>query len=79
MIDGFAALLSFMPQHSFGIVVLTNRFGHNPVLVILSYAVYDHLLGLEPAFWIDRFPSTEGSSRGADRWIVSKKQRTLRR
>ena len=48
-----------MPQHSFGIVVLTNRSGHNPVLDILSYAVYDHLLGLEPVFWIDRFPNAE--------------------
>ena len=57
MIDGYAALISFMPEHGLGIVVLTNRSGSNPVPPILSYAIYDRLFGLQPISWIDRFPS----------------------
>ncbi len=59
VIDGYAALMSFMPEHGLGVVVLTNRSGSNPVPAILSYAIYDRLLGLEPISWIDRYPSAE--------------------
>ncbi len=59
VIDGYAALMSFMPEHGLGIVVLTNRSGSNPVPAILSYAIYDRLLGFEPVPWIDRVPSAE--------------------
>lgn len=59
VIDGYAALMSFMPEQDLGIVVLTNRSGSNLVPAILSYAIYDRLLGLEPIPWIDRFPSAE--------------------
>jgi hypothetical protein len=40
-------------------MVLTNRSGRNPVPAILSYAIYDRLLELDPVFWIDRFPGAE--------------------
>lgn len=66
VIDGYAALLTFMPEHGFGVVVLTNRSGANPAPAVLSYAIYDRLLGLEPVSWIDRFPSVE-QSRAARR------------
>lgn len=59
VIDGYAALVSFMPKRGIGVVVLTNRSGGNPVPAILSRAIYDRLLGLEPISWIDRFPSAE--------------------
>ncbi len=56
VIDGYAALMSFMPRNGLGVVVLTNRSGRNPAPAILSYAIYDRLLQLEPVSWIDRFP-----------------------
>jgi hypothetical protein len=59
VIDGYAALMSFMPDRGLGIVVLTNLSGSNPVLAVLSYAIYDRLLGRKPVSWIDRFPSAE--------------------
>ena len=57
VIDGYAALMSFMPALGLGVVVLTNRSGDNPVPAIVTYAIYDRLLGLDPVSWIDRFPS----------------------
>ena len=59
VIDGYAALMSFMPDRGLGVVVLTNLSGSNPVPAILSYAIYDQLLGRKPVSWIDRFPSAE--------------------
>ena len=59
VIDGYAALMSFMPERAIGVVVLTNRSGRNPVPAILSHAIYDRLLGLEPISWIDRYPSAQ--------------------
>ncbi len=53
-IDGFIALLSFMPRKRIGIVVLTNSSGRNPVPTIVSRGVYDRLLGLEPVDWLGR-------------------------
>ncbi len=54
VIDGFAAMISFLPDDGMGVVVLSNLSGHNPVPSIVSYAVYDRLLGLAPVPWIDR-------------------------
>jgi len=54
VIDGFAAMISFLPDDGIGVVVLSNLSGSNPVPSIVSYAVYDRLLGLAPLPWIDR-------------------------
>jgi len=53
-IDGFSALLSFMPQDGIGMIILTN-LGGNPLPQILSFNVYDRLLGLEQIPWGQRF------------------------
>ncbi len=63
VIDGYAALMSFMPDRGLGVVVLTNRSGRNPLPAVLSHAIYDRLLGLEPVAWIDRFPSARQARR----------------
>jgi len=52
-IDGFTALVSFMPKDNIGLVILTNR-GGTPVPQIFAYNVYDRLLGLEPVDWEKR-------------------------
>jgi len=52
-IDGFSALVSFMPKENIGIVVLTNRSG-NPLSTIISYNIYDRLLGLDEIPWSNR-------------------------
>lgn len=55
-IDGFTALLSFLPQDNVGVVVLTNlESDRNSLPGILAYNVYDRLLGLDQVPWNQRF------------------------
>ncbi|OGD38410.1 MAG: hypothetical protein A2V45_07575 [Candidatus Aminicenantes bacterium RBG_19FT_COMBO_58_17] len=53
-IDGFSAMVSFMPRDKMGLVILTNLNG-----TLLPYAVmfsiYDRLLGLDQMPWSQRF------------------------
>jgi CubicO group peptidase (beta-lactamase class C family) len=51
-IDGFAAYTSLMPRHNIGVVVLANADAYyNPTPNIVTYTIYDRLLGLEPTDW----------------------------
>ena len=53
-IDGFSAMVSFMPRDNMGLVILTNLNG-----TLLPYAVmfniYDRLLGLDQKPWSQRY------------------------
>ncbi len=53
-IDGFKAAVSFMPDDGLGLIVFANKSG-TPVPQLLTYAIYDRLLGLKPAPWNERF------------------------
>jgi hypothetical protein len=53
-IDGFSALVAFLPDDGIGAVVLTNMDA-TPVPSIVAYNIFDRLLGLEPVPWSDRF------------------------
>jgi len=50
-IDGFSALVSFLPQDGYGFVVLTNRNG-SVLPDLLLQTITDKLLELEPVDWI---------------------------
>ncbi|MFB0565563.1 MAG: serine hydrolase [Candidatus Aminicenantaceae bacterium] len=52
-IDGFTALVSFMPRDNIGMVILTNLSG-TPLPSIIRYNVYDRLLGLDQVDWNKR-------------------------
>jgi len=52
-IDGFTALVSFMPKDKIGIVILTNLSG-TPLTSIIAYNIYDRLLGLDQIPWNER-------------------------
>jgi CubicO group peptidase (beta-lactamase class C family) len=52
-IDGFSALVSFLPQEKTGVVVLTNKFSMLPHTVTAK--IYDRLLGLEDFDWNTHF------------------------
>ena len=55
-LDGFSSLVSFIPRHNVGIVVLSNGEGsHNAIPHTLSFTIYDRLLGLEPTDWNGRY------------------------
>ena len=59
-IDGFTAQLSFMPQDHIGVIVLANLDSNkNPAPIIVTYNVYDRLLGLDQTPWNRRFMDDE--------------------
>ena len=53
-IDGFSAMVSFMPDDNLGVVILSNLDG-NLMVDSLMFEVYDRLLGLDPVDWNGRF------------------------
>jgi CubicO group peptidase (beta-lactamase class C family) len=53
-IDGFSALVAFIPAEKIGVVILTNMEGQ-PLPGIIAYRVFDQLLGLETIDWNARF------------------------
>jgi dihydroorotase/N-acyl-D-amino-acid deacylase len=53
-IDGYSALMSFLPREKIGVIVLTNLSGNRPVPVCVTRWVFDRLLGLEPIDWAFR-------------------------
>ncbi|MBM3814433.1 MAG: serine hydrolase [Acidimicrobiia bacterium] len=61
-IDGFSALVTFMPRGKMGMIILTNMNG-SPLPTVLSYNVYDRLLGLEPVNWTARIREDEKLSK----------------
>ncbi|MGI8744352.1 MAG: serine hydrolase [Bryobacteraceae bacterium] len=64
-IDGFSALVTFMPQDHIGLVILTNMNG-SPLPNLISYAAYDRLLGLEPVEWTARLKEDEKKQKAAE-------------
>jgi CubicO group peptidase (beta-lactamase class C family) len=56
-IDGFSSMISFMPREKIGVVVLTNM--HTTMLpFVITYNVYDRLLGLEQVDRSTKFITT---------------------
>ena len=53
-IDGFSAMVSFMPDEKYGLVILSNLDG-NLMVDSLMFEIYDRLLGLEPVDWNNRY------------------------
>ncbi len=76
-IDGFTALVSFMPVEKLGMVILTN-LGGNPLPSVVSYNVYDRLLGLDQIAWADRIKGDQEKSRASEE-EAKKKNYTARR
>jgi CubicO group peptidase (beta-lactamase class C family) len=60
-IDGFTALVTFMPRDNIGMVILTNMSG-TPLPGIISYNAYDRLLGLDQVPWNKRIKEQRDKS-----------------
>ncbi len=52
-LPGLNSLLSFMPQHNIGVYVAINGSGSG-MRDVITYAIYDRLLGLKPIDWSAR-------------------------
>ncbi len=50
-IDGFSALVGFMPDEEIGVVVLTNK-NASPLPRAVMLSAFDRLLGVEPRDWL---------------------------
>ncbi len=71
-IDGFSALVSFMPKENMGMVILTNANG-SPVPTVVARNVYDRLLGLEQVEWTKRLKDAQAKAKAmADESAVKK-------
>ena len=65
-IDGFYALLTLLPDKNFGMVILTNLLEDDPVPEIISYHIYDHLLGLDHIDWAKRLEELGEKQKAAE-------------
>jgi len=63
-IDGFTALVTFMPERGAGAVILMNMNG-SPVREILANNLYDRLLGLDEIDWGGRYHKLWDEMEGA--------------
>src|SRR3984957_3741473 len=52
-IDGFTALVAFLPQDNIGLVILTNQ-NSSPLPAVVAYNVWDRLLGMDQIDWTAR-------------------------
>ncbi len=57
-VPGFTSLVSFMPEEKIGIVVLTNLTGTS-LTYVLTFNIFDRLLGLKPVDWSKRLMKEE--------------------
>ena len=62
--DGFSLELSFLPQDSVGVVVLTNLY-NTTLRDFLPLLIYDRMLGLPRVDWTARFRDRAARSRAA--------------
>jgi len=69
---GFSSMVSFLPYEKIGVVILTNLNG-TPLTEIIERYVYDHLLGLKPVGWNDRF--MKETARAMDQYRLSYNQK----
>jgi len=76
-IDGFNALVAFLPQKNLGAVILLNR-GGTALTQIIVYNVFDRLLGLDQVAWNQRLLDDQKKSEGA-REEAKQKGYTVRR
>ncbi|HEV8145731.1 MAG TPA: serine hydrolase, partial [Bryobacteraceae bacterium] len=63
-IDGFSALVTFMPQDNIGMVILTNQNGSS-LPTVVSYSVYDRLLGLDQVEWTARIKDQQEKAKAS--------------
>ncbi len=71
-IDGFSAMVSFLPQDGFGFVVLTNKNGTGLPELLIRHAI-DRLLELEPIKWLSEAADKKEKGEQAEKAAKQKK------
>ncbi len=62
---GASSLLSFMPQKNIGVFTTANLSGSS-LPSIVTYAIYDRLLGLKPVDWSGRFWDNKEKAKASE-------------
>lgn len=65
-IDGFISSMAWLPKDSIGVMVLTNFSGNNPVPGIVTWNVFDRLLGLQEVDWAGRIKERQAEDEESD-------------
>jgi CubicO group peptidase (beta-lactamase class C family) len=64
-IDGFTALVAFLPQENIGLVILSNQNG-SPLPAVVAYNVWDRLLGLDQVDWTARVKQQRAMTKASE-------------
>ena len=62
---GASSLLSFLPVKNVGVFTTAN-LSNTPIPTIVTYAIYDRLLGIKPIDWSARFWETKEKTKAAE-------------
>jgi CubicO group peptidase (beta-lactamase class C family) len=64
-IDGFSALVAFLPQENIGLVILTNQ-NASPLPAVVAYNVWDRLLGMDQIDWTARVKQQRAMTKSSE-------------
>jgi len=76
-IDGFSALVAFLPQENIGLVILTNQ-NASPLPAVVAYNVWDRLLGLDQIDWTARVKQQRAMTKSSEQEAKQKGYTTQR-
>jgi CubicO group peptidase (beta-lactamase class C family) len=77
MWSGYTCDLRMLPDRGFGVVVLTNGHWHSGSWVI-SHAILDRMLGLDPLPWLDRLRASSAAQRAQRPKDIAARAATIR-
>ena len=64
-IDGFSALVAFLPDDKLGLVILTNQNG-SPLPAVVAYNVWDRMLGMDQIDWTARVKQQKAMTKASE-------------
>jgi len=76
-IDGFSALVAFLPQDNIGLVILTNQ-DSSALPAIVAYNVWDRLLGFDQIDWTTRVKQQRAMTKASEQAAKQKGYTTQR-
>jgi hypothetical protein len=76
-IDGFSALVAFLPQDNIGLVILTNQNG-SALPAVVAYNVWDRLLGFDQIDWTARVKKQRALTKASEQEAKQKGYTTQR-
>jgi CubicO group peptidase (beta-lactamase class C family) len=76
-IDGFSALVAFLPQDNIGLVILTNQ-NASALPAVVAYNVWDRLLGMDQVDWTARIKQQRALTKASEQEAKQKGYTTQR-